>query len=559
MPFRSLPALLGSAVLLLVPALAACSPGSAPPAGSGGSGSPSSPGGDEAAELARERLSEMSVEEKIGQLMVLTAAGTTAEENAGPVSDYHPGGLIYFSENLSGPEQIAGMSNGLQDAAADSGAGVPLFLGIDQEQGMVARLPVGARFPDAMAVGATRDTAHAEALAGATAAELTALGINLDYAPVADTNTNPDNPVIGVRSFGSDPDLVAEMAGAEAAAFSEGGVVPVVKHFPGHGDTDTDSHTGLPVIDKPRQEWEREDLPPFRAAVDADVDAIMTAHVLMPELDDSGEPSTLSPDVIGGILREELGYDGIVTTDALNMEGVRQTHTDGEIAVRAVLAGADQLLMPPDPQAAFDALRSAVEEERISTERLDRSVLRILTTKAERGLFGADPADAGAAADAVGTPEHREAARSLAEDAVTLLRNRDGVLPLPEGASVSVAGSGAEEIGAGLRDLGYTVVSDPAAADAAVVGTRSARGDAEQRSPVSAAQAAGTPVVVVAQGDPYDIAEFDGVDGYLATYSSVEASRAAAARVLGGEVSPSGRLPVAIPGTDMEFGDGQSY
>src|SRR5699024_4226582 len=134
--------------------------------------------------------------------------------------------------------------------------------------------------------------------------------------------------------------------------FSEAGVVPVVKHFPGHGDTAVDSHTGLPVIDKPRGQWKKEDLPPFRAAVEADVDAIMTAHVLMPALGDSGEPSTLSPDAIRDILRDELGYNGIVTTDALNMDGVRQTHSDGEVAVRAIRAGADQLLMPPDPQAA---------------------------------------------------------------------------------------------------------------------------------------------------------------------------------------------------------------
>ncbi|MDT0301623.1 glycoside hydrolase family 3 protein [Streptomonospora wellingtoniae] len=560
MPLRRLSALLGTAVLALVPAMSGCTSGSAPSGSPSGSPSPSASASDSAAaERARERLSGMSVEEKIGQLMVLLAEGTTAEESAGLVSAYNPGGLIYFPENLSGAEQIARMSNGLQRTAADNGAGVPLFLGIDQEQGMVSRLPVGTRFPDAMAVGATRDTAHAEALAGATAEELTALGINLDYAPVADTNTNPDNPVIGIRSFGSDPDLVSEMAAAEAAAFGAGGVVPVVKHFPGHGDTDVDSHTGLPVIDKPRDEWEKEDLPPFRAAVESGVDAIMTAHVLMPALDDSGEPSTLSPDVIGGVLRDELGYDGIVTTDALNMEGVRQTHSDGEVAVRAVLAGADQLLMPPDPQAAFDALRNAVRKGRISTERLDRSVLRILTAKAERGLFGAEPADAAGAEAAVGTQEHRAAARALAEDSATLLRNKGGVLPLDADATVSVTGSGAEDIGAGLEELGYTVTADPASADAAVVGTLSARGDAEQLSLVSAARESGTPVVVVAQGTPYDITDLGAVDGYLATYSSVDASRSAAARVLAGEVAPAGRLPVGIPGTDLDFGDGLSY
>ncbi|WP_345559097.1 glycoside hydrolase family 3 protein [Streptomonospora halophila] len=559
MPPRRLSALLGTAVLALVPAMSGCSPDSASSGAPSASPSSAASESDAAAEKALERLAGMSVEEKIGQLMVLLAEGTTAEESTDLVSTYNPGGLIYFPENLSGARQIARMSNGLQRTAAESGAGVPLFLGIDQEQGMVSRLPVGTRFPDAMAVGATRDTAHAEALAAATAEELTALGINLDYAPVADTNTNPDNPVIGIRSFGSDPGLVAEMATAEAAAFSEGGVVPVVKHFPGHGDTDVDSHTGLPVIDKPRTEWEKEDLPPFRAAVEADVDAIMTAHVLMPALDDSGEPSTLSPDVIGGVLRDEFGYDGIVTTDALNMEGVRQTHSDGEVAVRAVLAGADQLLMPPDPQAAFEALRGAVRKGRISTERLDRSVLRILTAKAERGLFGAEPADAADARAAIGTKEHRAAARALAEDSATLLRNEDGVLPLAQGATVSVTGSGAEEIGAGLEELGYTVTADPGSADAAVVGTLSARGDAEQLSLVSAARESGTPVVVVAQGTPYDIADLGAVDGYLATYSAVDASRAAAARVLAGEVSPSGRLPVGVPGTDLGFGDGLSY
>ncbi|QBI52764.1 glycoside hydrolase family 3 protein [Streptomonospora litoralis] len=555
MPLRRLSALLGTAVLVLTPALSGCSQGAAGPPGSAPDSPDSSPTGPDSAQQARRHLSEMSLEEKIGQLMVLLPQGTTAEENADLVSTYNPGGLIYFPENLTGPEQIARLSNGLQEAAADSGAGVPLFLGIDQEQGTVARLPVGTHFPDAMAVGATRDTAHAEALAGATAAELTALGVNLDYAPVADVNTDPDNPVIGIRSFGSDPGLVSKMATAEAAAFSEGGVVPVVKHFPGHGDTDVDSHTGLPVIDKPREEWEKEDLPPFRAAVEADVDAIMTAHVLIPALDDSGEPSTLSPDVIGGILRDELGYDGIVTTDALNMEGVRQTHSDGEVAVRAVLAGADQLLMPPDPQAAFDALRTAVREGRISTERLDRSVLRILTAKVERGLFDAEPVGAASAAEAVGTRKHRAAARDLAEDAATLLRNEDGVLPLSEGATVSVTGSGAEEIGAGLEELGYTVTADPAAADAAVVGTTGA----EQHSRVAAAEATGTPVVVVAQGSPYGIAGLGSAEGYLATYSAVGASQAAAARVLAGEVSPSGKLPVGIPGTGLGFGDGLSY
>ncbi|MDA0567262.1 glycoside hydrolase family 3 protein [Streptomonospora sp. S1-112] len=557
-------ALLGALALVLT---SACAPGGAERP-SDAESSPDAQELERRRERERERLAEekaeevlagMSTADKIGQLLVLTAEGTTAQDSADLVSRYRPGGLIYFPESLTGAEQIARMSNGLQRAAADHGAGVPLFLGIDQEQGMVSRLEIGTRFPDAMAVGATRDPDQAAALARVTAEELAALGINLDYAPDADVNSDPANPVIGIRSFGSDPDLVADLAAAEAEAFADAGVVPVVKHFPGHGDTAADSHTGLPVVDKTRREWEREDLPPFRRAVEADVDAVMTAHLVLPALDDSGEPATLSPRVVRDVLRGELGYDGMVTTDALNMEGVRQTHDDGEVAVRAVLAGVDQLLMPPDPQAAVDALRAAVEDGRISQDRLDASVRRILKVKAERGLFDAEPADVQAAAGALGTDDHRAAAAELAERSVTLLRNEGGALPAAEGATVSVTGTGAEEIGAELERLGLTVTADPAGADLAVVGTLNARGDAGQAALVASAAASGTPVAVVAQGNPYDIADLPDADAYLATYSAVDPSRAAAARVIAGEVAPSGRLPVDIPGTDLRFGDGLEY
>src|SRR5690606_8130576 len=240
-------------------------------------------------------------------------------------------GFIYFPENLETPEQVAAMSNGLQELAADSGAGVPLFLGVDEEQGLVSRLPFGARFPDAMALGATRDPGMAAELASATAEQLAAVGINLDYAPVADVNVNADNPVIGIRSFGSDPELVGEMAAAEVTAFQEGGVVAVAKHFPGHGDTDVDSHTGLPVIDKSREDWERVDLPPFQRLVEAGVDMIMTAHVLTPQLDGAQEPAPLSPDLINRVLSEEPGYVGVLAPAPRNRQQLRQTHQDRRV------------------------------------------------------------------------------------------------------------------------------------------------------------------------------------------------------------------------------------
>ncbi|WP_017626445.1 glycoside hydrolase family 3 protein [Nocardiopsis chromatogenes] len=547
---------LGAGLLLFT---TACTSGSGGPGGAEGGGSAPPATDAEAAERAEAVLGEMSLDDKVGQLFVLTVAGTTPEENAQSLADYRPGGLIYFPENLGSGAEIAALSNGLQETAAEEGAGVPLMIGVDQEQGMVARLEEGTRFPDAMAVGATRDTGQAQALASATAAELAAVGINLDYAPVADVNTDADNPVIGIRSFGADPGLVGEMAAAEAGAFADGGVVPVVKHFPGHGDTGTDSHTGLPVIDKDRADWERDDLPPFADAVEAGVDAIMTAHVVMPALDDSGEPATLSPQVIDGVLRDELGYDGVVTTDALNMEGVRQTHDDGEVAVRAVEAGADQLLMPPDPQAAFTAVRSAVEEGRIGEDRLDESVRRILELKAKRGILDAEPVDPDGAEEVFSSDETAQAAQDLADASVTLLRNEGGALPVGEGAQVAVQGVGAEEISAALEDLGVRTTGTASGADLVVVGTDGARGDAEQRRAVEQAASGGAPVAVVAQGTPYDLQALEGVDAYLAVYSSVPVSRTAAARAIAGEVGPKGKLPVPIPETGMEYGDGLSY
>ncbi|MFE6304058.1 glycoside hydrolase family 3 protein [Nocardiopsis sp. NPDC057823] len=488
--------------------------------------------------LAPRLLAEMDLDAKIGQLLVLTAQGTTAADNAAQIEAYRPGGIIYFDANLTGAAQIAEFSNGVQELSQ-----TPLFVGVDQEQGLVVRLPVGTRFPDAMAVGATRDPELAALRATTTAAELAALGINLNYAPDADVNTDPANPVIGIRSFGSEPDLVSEMALAEADAYAGQGIVPVVKHFPGHGDTDVDSHTGLPVIDLPRDRWEAEHLPPFRAAVEAGVDAVMTAHVLMPQLDPD-EPATLSSEIIGGILRDELGYEGVVTTDALNMEGVRQRHSDGENAVLALEAGVDQLLMPPDPAAAVAAIKAAVEEGRLTEERIDESVLRVLSLKEKRGILEADPVDPAAAEEAVSDPEHAGAAQRVADASATVLRNTDGVLPLAPGARVRVEGTNADRLAAALTEAGLEVVTGDA--DAVIVGTNTA--------PVGRSTA---PTVAVSQGGPYSLASSDA-DGFVAVYSAVDASLAAAARVIAGEVEPTGTLPVSIPDT-AEFGAGLSY
>ncbi|PRY02576.1 glycoside hydrolase family 3 protein [Allonocardiopsis opalescens] len=609
---RSLRSLLSAGGLAVLVSAGAVIPAQAEPAP--GSGGPPDPAAlrqvertadpDEIAEI----VAGMTVEQKVGQLFVPHVYGDDAE-NPDPadaamnmelfgvetpaevVSRYHLGGVIYFewSNNLrGGPEQIAGLSNGLQRAAADSGAGVPLVIGTDQEQGVVTRIREPATtFPGNMALAAGRSVLGATTAAYITGAELRAMGINQNYAPTADVNVNPLNPVIGVRSFSSDPGLAARYSAAQVLGYQAADVTATTKHFPGHGDTHQDSHLEVPQIDHTREEWERLDLPPFRAAVDAGIDSVMTGHLVVPALDPTGTPATLSEPIITGVLRGELGFDGVVVTDGLDMEGVRQDYTDEEIAVRAVQAGVDMLLKSPEGAfaAQYNAVLAAVDSGEISMERLDASVVRILTMKYERGLFDDPYADTGTVDRIVGNRLHQAAAGRITDRTTTLVSN-DGVLPLDAGTTGSVLVTGtlteplvagmaergvaAEGVGTGLNPTPAQIDAAVAAAaghDLVVVATNRA-GDArwaEQRELVNELVATGVPVVAVAMRDPYDIAYFTGVDAYLATYSATSASNRSLLRVLFGEVEPSGRLPVDIPvaGSATEvlypFGHGLGY
>ncbi|GAA2851833.1 hypothetical protein GCM10020220_046430 [Nonomuraea rubra] len=368
-------------------------------------------------------LARMSVEEKVGQLFMPVLYGTAADTVSGEnqaryaartpakvIAKYHLGGVILFPQNVKSVGQVVGLTNGMQRAAEE----VPLLIGTDQENGLVSRMSaLMTDFPGAAEIGATKDTDLSRDVARATGEELRALGVNLDFAPVADVNVNPRNPVIGRRAFGNDPQKVARRWRVAAAVkgFGEAKIAATAKHFPGHGDTSVDSHTGLPVIKHTRAEWERIDAPPFKAAIDAGVDAVMSAHIVFPKLDSSGDPATLSKPILTGLLREKLGFKGVISTDALNMAGVRKKYNDGEIAVRAVLAGADLLLMPNDLPKAYDAVLAAVKSGRISKERLDQSVTRLLTLKQKRGLLTEAPvASAERAAGVLRSPEHRELA-----------------------------------------------------------------------------------------------------------------------------------------------------
>lgn len=535
-------------------------------------------------------LKKMTLEEKVGQLFVTYAYGQTADTtNPADVASnqtelgvangkeliekYHLGGIIYFawSNNVANPPQIAGLSNGLQRVATKARSHIPLLIATDQEHGVVTRVgPPATQLPGNMALGAGRSETDTYDAAHISGKELRAIGINQNFAPDADVNVNAANPVIGVRSFGSDPSLVSSLVSASVAGYQNANVSSTAKHFPGHGDTATDSHFGVPIINHSRSEWNSIDAPPFRAAIKRGIDSIMTAHIVVPSLDPSGTPATLSKPIITDVLRGELGYDGVVITDALTMQGVRDNFGDDRIPVLALKAGVDQLLMPAPGKLdiAYHAVIDAVRSGELTEKRIDQSVTRVLKLKMKRGLFESKNVmvDEKRVGSRVGTAEHQARAQQITDSTVTLVKDDANALPLPKaagnvlvtGASVSTAladrvgarGATATAYDTGTAPSDATIANAVAKAqqsDRVVVSTNKAWTSAGQQKLVKQLVATGKPVVVVAVRDPYDIAYFTDAPTYLATYSTTAISMESLARVLFGEVQPAGKLPVDIP------------
>lgn len=335
----------------------------------------------------------MTIEQKVAQLFIITPEDLTGvgqvtqagEATREALIRYPVGGLIYFSQNLTGETQLQEMTSSVQQYAMEI-EGVPLFLAIDEEGGTVARIGNNTsfsvtQFDNMSAVGATGDVEQAYRIGSEIGAYLEEYGINMDFAPVADVLTNPDNTAIGKRSFGSDPELVSQMALKEAEGLRSQGVIPVMKHFPGHGATAEDTHEGFAYIDKNLEELQKAELVPFQAAVGASAECIMVAHISVPEVIGDQTPSSLSKVMITEVLRNKLGFDGLVVTDALNMGAIQNNYSSGEAAVNAILAGADLLLMPADFQEAYQGVLAAADSGLITETRLDQSVMRILKVK----------------------------------------------------------------------------------------------------------------------------------------------------------------------------------
>jgi beta-N-acetylhexosaminidase len=354
--------------------------------------------------------------EKVGQLFMLGFHGTELTEDLRAlVKAYHPGGVLLFSRNLTDPVQAARLTNALQKLTPK----MPLLVAIDQEGGRVARLPKGFTvFPGQGALGRAGTVALAYSFAEVTARELRAIGVNMNLTPVLDVNTNPNNPVIGDRAFGHDPELVETLGLAVIAGLQDNGVLACGKHFPGHGDTAADSHKELPTVSHGLDRLHEIELRPFVHCIQNGLAVVMTAHVRYPALDPE-HPATLSSAVLSGLLRGQLQFKGLVLTDDLEMHAILDHYNIEEAAVRALSAGADILLIGKDPErqaAAMDAVYRAAKDGDLPALRFEHAVLRVLEAK-ERYLLPYTPADPKHAAERVGTKEHREVANHIREAA----------------------------------------------------------------------------------------------------------------------------------------------
>ena len=539
---------------------------------------------DLATDPASAELASMTVQQKIGQLFETYVYGSSATDvtpaeaaanqarygvstGAQVVAKYHLGSVIYFtwSDNLGNPTQIAGLSNGLQQAAMDN-QDPPLLISTDQEGGNVTRIGAPlAVSPGNMALGATFSPPDSYDMSHVTGEQLAALGINVDDAPVSDVNTNPQNAADGPRSFGDRAGHVAAMVSASVRGYQDAGIAATAKHFPGLGSTTVNTDNGVAVSDESLQEIQRNDLPPFRVAITAGVDEIMAAHIIMPALDPSGAPASVSEPIITGLLRDQLGYDGVVVTDALSAAALESIPTDHR-ALRAFEAGADVLLMPDDLGASIDAIQQALQSGEVSMARLDESVLRILRLKEKLGLFQHPLVDASAAASRVGTSSQQAVAARVAADSITLVRNDDATLPLVAGADTSVLVTGwgvgtTSTLTADIASHGVTVdrmwtgspdqarIDEVVAAakthDYVVVTTGNAWGDATQQSLVNQLLGTGTPVIAVAVAAPYGLAYFPSAPTFVGAYGYQPNTLTAVANVLFG-AQPLGQLPVTI-------------
>jgi len=515
----------------------------------------------------------LPLEAKVGQLCAasLFAGPQTVERlvRAGQV-----GAVLLYYPDFDGPVETAELTNRLQELAP-----VPLLIQADFEMGAGRLLPRATMLPSLMAVGATGSAEMAREHGRLTAVESRGAGVNHVFAPVVDVNVNPGNPIVNVRAFGGDAGAVGDLAAAWIAGCQEAGALACAKHFPGHGDTAQDSHVELPAVPHDLERMQRVELAPFRAAIASDVGSIMTAHISFPSVDPSLVPATLSRPILTGLLRDQLGFQGIVVTDAMVMYAVWRHYEQGDAAVRAIEAGAD-LVLTVDPEVSYTALLEAARGGRLSETRIDQAVGRLLRAKQRLGLFTRRSVDPAEAERTAGTVDHRDVALRIAREGLTLLKGslaadpgtarlliapdvsyysggrlmnelahllRRGKLPGAQlvGLREPVASEQIEEIVARRGDARDAILLSVSGATAWSPGSSHA---SEGQARLVQALAEHLPVRVISLGSPYVLPAFSHAAALACTYGAEPAGIEAALDALTGRLEPSGRLPVEVPG-----------
>ncbi len=525
-------------------------------------------------------MRRMTLREMVAQLVIVPIYGENPASRRKEYQDYARlvqrtgvGGLILLNRVPGGvvpnaePFALAAFLNRMQKLAK-----TPLIVGGDFERGASMRVANTTKFPHAMAYGAANDIEATRKTGAATAREARALGVHWVFAPVADVNNNPENPIINTRSYGESPQRVA----AHVTAFIEGahsarrnGVMVTVKHFPGQGDTTVDTHLGLAKVTGDRARLDSIELLPFRAAIAAGVDGVMTGHLSVPVVDDREIPATVSDRVIDGLLRKELGFDGLAVTDAMDMQGLTKQFHSGEAAVRALQAGVDVLLVPANPEAAIQGVMAALQSGRLAAARVHRSVIKILTAKQRLGLFQKRLVNLEEISEQIDSPELADLAQSVAERALSTVKNEHQLLPLRDAASsclVVLAESRNTNSGKRMIEDALTRAPrmratwlDPAMSPqdltdtaaqlstcSSIVAASFVALQPQFAAFVDALIASGKPVVFCALGSPYMLRKVPGAAAQVATYSSTVTSEAALVRGLFGEIPMQAPPPVTI-------------
>lgn len=515
-------------------------------------------------------ISSLSLEQKVAQMFIVNLYGSQLTEAGHDfLTQYQPGGVVLLPENIRTPEEVTRLNNLYQQTIIDGG-GLPLFISVDQEGGTIAHLRDGfTTFPVMMLLTASGDTELAYRVGQAMGEEMLAVGVNMNLAPVADLETNPNNPIIRRRSFGSDPAMVSPIVGAYIAGMQATNVLATAKHFPGHGDSSDDSHVGLPVISLDRERLEAVELAPYRAAIEADVSTIMVAHIWYPVLEPQPDlPASMSYNVVTGLLREEMGYDGLIVTDALDMDAIDTVYSYPNASLQAIKAGVDLVIaahVSLEAQAAgIQRVVDAVRSGEISEDRINESFSRIMAAKSKYGVLNWRPIEPTTANERLNLDAHAELVTEIFDMGVTVAVDRNTVVPFKTGQTVAVIFPGTrpriqQECAAeGVTVKALAVSETPTESDIAsaqrmaaqvdfvVVFSENADVTPQRRALVNALPPDKT--IAVALASPYDWTTYPQVAGYVVTYSPLPQAVPAACGVLFGRIPANGKLSITLNG-----------